>query len=186
MKNGRIPGLAQRQTGFTLIEAIVTMTVAAVLLCLAIPALGGMLAHHRLVTAQIELVAALQHARGAAISGRQRILFCPSANGAQCADDTHWERGWLIGRYRTTNADKLDGLPSQVHHGHRQLIIVSTAGRKRVRFQPDGTTGGSNVTFVLCRPGHAEDALAITVSNMGRVANKKPADDEASRCAAGG
>lgn len=159
MENGRNSRLAQ--AGFTLIEAIVAMTVAAVLLCVAVPALGGMLARQRLVTAQIELVAALQHARSAAITGRQRTLFCP-------------------------NADQLDGPPSQVHDSYRRLIITSTAGRKRVRFQPDGTTGGSNVTFVLCRPGHQEDALAITVSNMGRVANKKPADDEASRCAAGG
>jgi len=184
MENGRNSRLTQ--AGFTLIEAIVAMTVAAVLLCVAVPALGGMLARQRLVTAQIELVAALQHARSAAITGRQRTLFCPSANGTQCADDTHWERGWAIGRYRTTNADQLDGPPSQVHGSYPKLIIMSTAGRKRVRFQPDGTTGGSNVTFVLCRPGHQEDALAITVSNMGRVANKKPADDEAGRCAAGG
>ncbi|AIF47296.1 hypothetical protein HY57_08420 [Dyella japonica A8] len=162
------------------------LVIVAVLLCTAIPAMGGMLARHRLVTAQIELVAALQHARGAAIIGRRRMLFCPSANGAQCTDDTHWENGWAIGRYRSTNADQLEGAPSQVHGGYRQLIITSTAGRKRIRFQPDGTTGGSNVTFVLCRPEHAEGALAVTVSNMGRVAGKVPGDDEASRCAAGG
>lgn len=162
------------------------LLIIALLLCLAIPAFSGMLARHRLVTAQLDLMATLQHARSLAITSGRRILLCPLAGGTQCADDTHWERGWAIGRYRSTNADQLDGPPTLVHEGYRQLIITSTAGRKRVRFQPDGTTGASNVSFTLCRPGHAEDALTITVSNMGRVASAKATDDQAGRCANGG
>ena len=173
----------RRDAGFTLIESIIVLIIAAVLLCVAVPAMGRMVARYQLTTAQNDLIASLQHARGLAVSSRRRTLLCPSLDGRQCADDTHWERGWAVGPYRSTNADQLDGLPSLVNAGYSPLVIVSTAGRKRVRFQPDGTAGGSTVTFTLCRKGHAEDALAFTVSNVGRVASTKAAADKAINCA---
>lgn len=172
--------------GFTLVETVVALAVAGVLLSLAIPAFGAMLARHRLATAQLELMAALQHARGLAITSGRRTLLCPTTDGRQCADDTHWERGWLIGSYRSDKANQLDGPPQRVNGGHARLIITSTAGRTRIRFQPNGTSGGSTVTFTLCRPGHPEDALVIKVSNMGRVAGAKADADQAASCAAGG
>lgn len=172
--------------GFTLVEQVMVLTILGVLLGIAAPAMGGLLARQELAAGQMELAAALQHARALAVSSRRRILLCPSRDGVQCTDDTHWEGGWALGRYRSTNADQLDGLPSFVHAGYRRLSMVSTAGRKRVRFQPDGTTGGSNTSFVLCRKGSAEGALAITVSNMGRIAGSKANSDQATVCASGG
>lgn len=175
----------RRNAGFTLIESIAVLVIAAVLLCIAVPAMGNMLARYQLTTAQIDLIAALQHARSLAVSSQRRMLFCPSFDGRQCADGTHWERGWAMGPYRSNNADQLDGPPSQVNAGYSQVVIVSTAGRKRLRFQSDGTTGGSTVTFTLCRKGHPEDALSLTVTNMGRVATAKAAADKAASCATG-
>ncbi len=169
--------------GFTLIESMAVLAIIAVLLCIAIPSFSRMLARHRVVTAQWELIGSLQHARGLAITSGRRILFCPLASDVTCANDTHWEHGWAIGRYRSTNADQLDGPPLWVHNGYRQLVITSTGGRKLIRFQPDGTAGGSNVSFTLCGQGHAEDALTITVSIMGRVASAKASDDQARQCA---
>jgi len=173
------------QRGFTLVESVLVMVILAILFCLAVPALNGLLARQRLTTAQADLIAALQHARGLAATSRRRILFCPSRDGQRCADDTHWEKGWIIGPYRSSNAEQLDGLPLRVHDDYAGLIITSTSGRKRIRFQPDGTSGGSTVTFILCRPGHAEDALAIKLSNVGRVVGAKVAADEAAQCANG-
>lgn len=172
--------------GFTLIESVVVLVIASVLLCLAIPALGGLLARHRLVTAQLELVASLHHARNLAITSGRRTLLCPSADGLQCSDDTHWERGWVLGSYRSDKASQLDGPPLQVHGRYAHLVITSTAGRTRIRFQPHGTSGGSTATFTLCRPGHPADALAVKVSIVGRIAAAKADADQAARCAAGG
>lgn len=172
--------------GFTLVEQVVVVTVLAVLLGMAIPAMGGLLARHELASAQMELAATLQHARALAVSSRRRVLLCPSRDGQQCTDDTHWESGWALGRYRSSNADQLDGLPTLVHAGYRRLTMVSTAGRKRVRFQPDGTTGGSNISFTLCRAGTAAGALSITVSNMGRVSGSNATADQARSCAQSG
>lgn len=175
-----------RYGGFTLIEAIIALAITAVLLGVAVPAMDRMLAHHQLVTAQDELIASLQHARYQAISSGRHTLLCPSSNGQQCVDGTHWERGWAAGTYRSTSASQLDGAPTLVNAGYPRLIIVSSDGRQRIRFQPNGRAGGSNVTFTLCRAGHAEDALGLTLSLTGRIATNKVTADAARLCAASG
>lgn len=174
----------QRCAGFTLIESIVALAVAAVVMAIAVPAMSAMLARYQLTTAQLDLIATLQHARSLAVSGGRPKLFCPSFDGQHCADVTRWERGWIVGNYRSGNADQLDGLPTLMGGGYQRVIMLSTSGRKSIRFQATGTIGGSNVTFTLCRKGHADDALALTVSNVGRVASAKAKADDAALCAA--
>jgi len=174
----------RRSAGFTLVESVVVLIVLAVLIGAAVPAMGQMLARYQLTTAQLDLIATLQYTRNlAVISGRPK-LFCPISASEQCAGDTRWERGWAIGNYRTGNADQLDGPPTLVNVGYNRVVILSTSGRKNIRFQPSGSAGGSTVTFTLCRKGHAEDALALTVSNVGRVASAKAKPDEAAKCGA--
>ncbi|MEO9077767.1 MAG: GspH/FimT family pseudopilin, partial [Rhodanobacter sp.] len=46
--------------------------------------------------------------------------------------------------------------------------ISSSSGRRDVRFQPDGTASGSNITLVFCEPG-SNTALSVLVSNSGRI-----------------
>lgn len=184
MRTGREAYHSRRHDGFTLIEAAVVLAMTAVLLGIAMPAMGRMLAHYQLITAQIELMASLQHARSLAITSGRRTLLCPSMNGRQCMDSVHWERGWAAGRYRSTQASQLDGPPVLVHAGYARLIIVSSDGRTRIRFQPSGTAGGSNATFTLCHADHAEDALALRLSLTGRIAASAATPKEAKLCAA--
>jgi type IV fimbrial biogenesis protein FimT len=175
----------RRHDGFTLIESIVALAVAAMMVAFAVPAMGRMLARHQLNTAQLDLIAALQHARGLAkTSGRPKLL-CPSVDGRHCAGVMRWEHGWVIGNYRNGHADQLDGSPILVSRGYERVAMHITSSRKSIRFQPTGTAGGSPATFTLCRKGHAEGALALTVSNVGRVASTMADAKDAAFCAAG-
>ncbi|RDJ00671.1 prepilin-type N-terminal cleavage/methylation domain-containing protein [Dyella solisilvae] len=169
--------------GFTLMEQVVVMVMAATLACLAAPALGKLAARSRLQTAQSALLAALQQTRGVAIHTRQRAMLCPTRDGQHCSDELHWEGGWLVGHYRSDHADQLTGPPSLSGEAHDQLTILSSTGRRRIRFQADGSAGGSNVSFTLCRRGDIEGALAITVANSGRILGSRATPDQARRCA---
>lgn len=173
----------QRSAGFTLLETIIALVVAAVVMVLAVPAMGRMLARYQLSTAQLDLIATLQHARSLAKTSGRPKLFCPSLDGRHCAGITRWERGWAIGNYRSGNADQLDGSPMLVSGSYQRVTIHITSDRKTIRFQPTGTAGGSPATFTLCRKGHAEGALALTVSNVGRVASATTKADDAALCA---
>jgi type IV fimbrial biogenesis protein FimT len=171
--------------GYTLIEQILTIGIAATLACMAAPALGHFMTRSQLQAARSELVAALQAARDEAIHTRQRTLLCPSRDGQRCSDELHWEGGWLVGSYRSDKADQLSGAPTHAAQGQAALTILSTVGRKRIRFQPDGSAGGSNATFTVCRSGQADPALTVTVAASGRILSGHATSEQAQRCARG-
>jgi type IV fimbrial biogenesis protein FimT len=185
MRPGQGPSLLRQASGFTLIEQIVTLAVVITLACVAAPALSRLGRRSRLQAAQMELISSLNHARGLAVTSGRRTLLCPSRDGRRCDDGLHWESGWLVGHYISNQADQVDGEPRLVVPGDSHLTIVSTAGRKRLRYQSDGTAGGSNVTFTLCARGRAEDALTVVASNAGRVYGARASQDQAKQCAIG-
>ena len=67
-----------------MIELIVTLTVAAIVLALAVPSFANMIRSNRLTSSANEMVAMLQVARMAAVSNRASVAVCPSADGATC------------------------------------------------------------------------------------------------------
>lgn len=171
--------------GFTLPELILVLAVIAVLALLAAPPLGRALSRAELHAAQGSLIHALNTTRSTAVFSGRRAMLCPSRDGQRCSDELHWEGGWLLGHYRSDNPDQIDGRPHVTHAHHPRLTILSTAGRQRIRYQVDGSAGGSNVTFTLCRKGRANDALTVVVSNAGRAYAGSATNDQAQRCADG-
>lgn len=151
------------------------LAVIAVLLGIATPPLRQLLGRNALRVAQADFIAALRYARETAVMGGKRMLFCPSRDGSSCHDATRWENGWLLGR-DGNHDDQPDGAPLHVGRGYDgKVIIHSSNGRHVVRFHPDGSASGSNITLLFCQPSHAKDALAVVVSNAGRIRGA-PAD----------
>ncbi|HMO48582.1 MAG TPA: prepilin-type N-terminal cleavage/methylation domain-containing protein [Rubrivivax sp.] len=84
----------QRESGFTLVELMITLLVAAVLLTLAAPSLYDFILLQRLKSINAQLVTDMQFARSEALSRTERrsgdpdktvnvqVVFSPAANGA--------------------------------------------------------------------------------------------------------
>lgn len=174
-----------RGRGFTLVEQILVIAILAVLACVAAPALGHLVVRNRLQIAQSDIIAALRQTRALAIHTGRRTMLCPTRDGHECADDVHWESGWLAGPYRSDRTEPWDGTPVLADRGHEQLYIVSTAGRRRIRFQPDGSARGSNASFTVCRIGNPDDALLVLLSGAGRIYGTRPSAEQANQCADG-
>jgi type IV fimbrial biogenesis protein FimT len=159
----------RRQRGVTLIEQIMVLAIIAVLMGIAAPPLRQLLSRNELRVAQTDFIAALQHARAAAVMGGGRTLFCPTRDGSSCSDTTRWENGWLLGR-DSDHDDQPDGGPLHVGQDYAgKVAIYSSGGRHAVRFRPDGSASGSNITLLFCRPPNVSDALVVVVSNAGRI-----------------
>lgn len=71
----------RRPSGFTLIELMVTLAVAAILLAIAVPSFRDMLERNRVAAQSNELLGGLQTARSEAIRKNATHRFCSSANG---------------------------------------------------------------------------------------------------------
>lgn len=71
--------------GFTLLELLVTVSVLAILVALAVPSFTSVINANRLAAQSNEVVAALQMARAEAIKHNRRAIVCRSQNGTTCA-----------------------------------------------------------------------------------------------------
>ncbi|HED34908.1 MAG TPA: prepilin-type N-terminal cleavage/methylation domain-containing protein [Gammaproteobacteria bacterium] len=90
MKNTR------RQTGFTLIEMMVTVGLVSILLSVGVPSFREFIKDGALTAGNNELVTAFNLARSEAVKRGARVTVCKSANQTACTTSDGWEKGWLI------------------------------------------------------------------------------------------
>lgn len=167
----------------TLIEQIMILVIIAVLTGVAIPSLGQLLSRNQVQVAQMDFIAALQHARGAAITTGRHTLFCPSRDGNRCSDEMRWDVGWLVG-HDTARSNQPDHGALYTGGGYGgKLTIQSSSGRHFVRFRPDGSASGSNITLLFCQRSNPQHALSVWVSQAGRVRGAPASASQAADCA---
>ncbi len=82
--------------GFTLIELMVVLVVAAVLQSLAAPAVSAMLDSVRVTSAVNSLFSSFLLARSEAIKRNAHAVVCKSDSGETCATGGGWEQGWIV------------------------------------------------------------------------------------------
>jgi len=174
---------ALQQHGVTLIEQIMVLAIIAALAGMAVPPMRKLLSRNQLQVAQTDFIAALQHTRATAITSGKHTLFCPTRDGNSCSDGIRWDGGWLLAHDTDRNSQPDHG-PLYIGHGYdNKLIIQSSTGRRFVRFGPDGSAGGSNITLLFCQPSSAEHALSVVVSNSGRVRGAPASAGQIADCA---
>jgi type IV fimbrial biogenesis protein FimT len=93
-------GVSFKQGGFTLVEMMITLVIAAIVLTQAVPSFLTTIKNGRLTTETNKLVADLNLARSEAIKRSKNVVVCSSANPtsstATCAASSTWTTGWLV------------------------------------------------------------------------------------------
>lgn len=98
MKNRSARPNRRAVSGFTLIEALTVMTIAAVLLGIGIPSFRYVTTANRMSSDVNGLLGDLQFARAEAIKRGETVTVCPTAvgGGNVCANVATWQNGWLV------------------------------------------------------------------------------------------
>ena len=162
--------IKRQPLGFTALELIVTMSIIAVLLAMGVPAFENYGLNLRMKTAMEQLQTDLKLARGHAISHNIKTIMCPSSKGIDCSAQPVWQDGWIV--FADINGDrrKQDSEPLLRYSGAlARLNINSSSTRTYLRFFPDGSAPGSNITIRFCDRRGAAYSGIITVSNSGRI-----------------
>jgi type IV fimbrial biogenesis protein FimT len=163
-----------------MIELMVTVSVAAVVLAVAIPSFEAVINSNRLSTAANEMMAAVQSARMEAIRSSRRTVLClsPAPEASAPACNAAGATGWIVFR-----DDNKDGNPaaSEVVRATtiRQQVQTkaSAAFGNRVTFRPDGLAydaGGAPLAAAIafCVPARqpAQNILYVNIAGGSRVA----------------
>jgi type IV fimbrial biogenesis protein FimT len=181
---------SKRQSGFTLVELLVALAVAAILLAVGVPSFRTTILSNRLTSATNDMVGTLAQARSEAIKRGERVTVCMSANGTQCATTGTWEQGWIsfIDTTRsgtTAVVDTGETLLSVTQRDPNTTVIRgSTVVEQYISFSSDGTArrmSGASQTGVLriCEPSGAltndKRARDIDIASVGRLSTTTPA-----------
>lgn len=171
--------------GFSLFELLFVLIIATTLVCLGLPALGDALARTQLSSGVNQWMTTLAHARGNAVSRSNNVVVCPAAGG-NCVVSSHWHRGWIMFEDRNRNAEYDPDESLLLQGGHDDnLRVVSSSGRQRVRYRPDGTAEGTNLTLTLCGRRGVAYARTIVLNNAGRARSGRATPEQAAAaCAA--
>ncbi|SEK81257.1 GspH/FimT family pseudopilin [Ectothiorhodospira marina] len=162
-----------REHGITLVELLVTLTVATLLATIALPGFAGLLQEQRLVTATNDLMAGLRLARSEAVQRGEGVLICPSADGIHCQEEAYTV-GWIVRLAPESDADVSEsGEVLRVYGGPPHAVSIQANGTmsQYIAYRPDGQTrqinGGLQMgTVSLC---HGEKGRRIIISRTGRA-----------------
>jgi type IV fimbrial biogenesis protein FimT len=162
--------MTTKQTGFTLIELMVTIAVLGILLSIAIPSFQNMMFSNRITAQANQVITALNYARSEAVKRAATATVCSTNGGVACAGSTNWTTGWMV--FADTDGD------GTVDGGEAVLRVwpaldggntLNKSGiQSRVTFTSTGFASGFMTTFRLCDERGKDDARAITINAMGR------------------
>jgi type IV fimbrial biogenesis protein FimT len=177
----RAPG----QRGFTLIELMVTVTVAGVVLAIGIPSFTKLIANNRIATQTNEFVSALNLARSEAVRRAQGVSVRSSDGGVEFAggwkvykdpnlagaapasDDIIRESSGLAGKTTLKLVTKSGTAPNFVYTN-------ATAGAAIV-FNSRGGNNAADVYLRVCTSGDSSiKGRVLQVSAMGKISIYNP------------
>lgn len=175
--------------GFSLIELLVTVSVAGTLASLALPSFAELIQNGRRTAVANELVATMLQARSQAASSGRSIVVCAFDDadgngrldpGERRCTGVDWSRGWFAARWTDrdqdgrVDPDELDE-PLRVFVNDQPGIVVRAPGFANAP-SPAGVAVlrpsdrfSSNGTITVCDRRGADFARALIVSGNGRA-----------------
>jgi type IV fimbrial biogenesis protein FimT len=169
-----------KPNGFTLMELMVTVAIAAIVMAIGIPSFQDTIRENRLTANTNTFVSSMNLARSEAIKSGRRVVMCISA-GSTCATSGGYDQGWIV--FRDTNGDGQpnDGEIIRIFEKMPEGMTLTGASavNKLIGFNSDGTFTGNdgnrippNTVLTVCKSGKAR---TITLNNPGRIQVERPA-----------
>lgn len=154
LSGGKVGAVARTQ-GFTLVELMMTLMVAAILLAVAVPSFRAVTANNALRTTTADLVTAIHTARAQAVNQRAPVTLAASGS---------WSDGWTLD-YADTGTIMTDQTFTPAGG-----VTIST-GVTTLTFRPSGLVSAT-ATFSVCDGRSGETGRKIVVGRFGTVDNQ--------------
>ncbi len=150
--------IASNYKGFTLVELIVTLAIAAILMAVAAPNFSNMLQDNRITAHANQFIAALTYARSEAVKRSAAIdVVATNATGSD-----EWGGGWRV----TVNG----GADLKIFSAlEGTSTLDSDRNFSAFQYLPNGRASVTD-TFTLCDGRSGEAGRRLTITTSGRIA----------------
>ena len=159
--------------GYTIIELMITIAIAAILLGLVVPSFQSVLASTRQSSNLNSLISSFHLARSEAAKRGHKVVICKSHDGQICNTSNRWDQGWIVfadrdgDRSRTMDEHLIqvrDPFPAGQNLAYRRGVGSS----HYITYHPTGFTR-TNGTFTFCDQRGADHAKALILYKTGRT-----------------
>jgi len=171
-----------RETGFTLVELMITLVVVGILLAAALPQLETFTKNNRLASQTNDLVAAIQLARTEAVKRGVNTVVCASTDQASCSgNNADWVSGWLVFSDFDLDDTVDAGADATLCEPTEDCVMRTVTGLSydstvaasaaTLRFLPTGlASNGGNVTIDLVAHDCERDQVRrVTITTQGHT-----------------
>ena len=171
-------------TGFTLIELMAAIMIAAILISIGVPSFNSTIKSNRLLKERDNFLSALQFSRSSALNKNKRVILCKrglAPNEEHCDNAGAWGSGWIVfidnnGDSNLTTADD-EVLRYFEAMGNYSLApdandLSWIAFQSNGRIQTVGAGAGNfplaGVTFQLCTEDRSQ-SVTVSINALGRT-----------------
>lgn len=178
-----VPFVCRSNKGFTLLEALIALSIVAILMTVAIPSLSRTVSNARRTSIINDLITSAHLARMSAIKRNQQLVICADEGARSCRANGDWRKGWLV----FVNAD--GDWPPQLGDNDTVLQRYAPVGRHLINsnrsyyaFHRVGRRS-TNGTLTICDDRYPAQARAVIISYTGRPrVSRHQSDGSALEC----
>ncbi|MBL4819563.1 MAG: GspH/FimT family pseudopilin [Gammaproteobacteria bacterium] len=163
-----------KNSGFTIIEAMVVLAIFGVLASLTAPAMSDFLDEVQATQNTNDLLASLLLARSEAVTRNSIVSMCMinPASPNICNTSNSWQDGWIA--FEDLDGDGVRDVGEEIIDTHTSMddtsVVVTANFDEFLRYRPSGaiTSGGS---FSICVGGSVAKSVVINATGRPRVAD---------------
>ncbi len=164
-------------TGFTIVELIVVMAIAAVLISVGVPSFTSSLQKGSVTREMNVFIGDLGFARAEAIKEGVTVTMCASSDGLTCSNANTWQTGWIIFPNANLAATTIVPLRKQAAFASKDTFVADNTTSK-INFTSEGFTTSlpaNPVTFKLqTTPVSSTLTQCVAINKAGRHIIQSP------------
>ena len=165
------PALLHHQTGFTLIELMVTIGIIAIMTTLAIPSFSKTIRKSTIQAHTGQIYHLLVFARSQSVTYNKPVTICPSIDSINCVRSRDWSNKELLVFIDRSNDGILDNNEEVIRvfntgtEGSR-LLWRSFRNKSYLTFLPTGLTDHQSGNITYCHTNLDREEAKVLVMNM--------------------
>lgn len=168
----------KRNQGVTLIELMVTISIAVILMTVAVPGLQQFMTSNRLSGIATDMISSLNLAKSEAIKRGLNVYLCTGnactgCTGGDCIND--WSGGWIVyvdvnsnGSYNSSGANPDTLLKRYPKLTSTQYTLNDQGFATQVQYMRNGAANATSTSlFAICHDNNTTSGITINVSPTG-------------------